>query len=80
MSDPNWISAANDHHPEPVLSKIRADFGHESERRIDTFCGSVDRQTKRYPTPPRTTLGHCRLRQLSGRNAALRHLTGPFWR
>jgi hypothetical protein len=30
MSDPSWISAANAHHTESILSKIRADFGVEA--------------------------------------------------
>src|SRR3984893_3733124 len=31
MSDPIWISAANAHHPESALRKIRADFGVETK-------------------------------------------------
>jgi len=40
MSDPNWSSAANAHHPESALSKIRADFGVEAGSRSTHFCGA----------------------------------------
>jgi hypothetical protein len=41
MSDPSWISAANAHHPESILGKIRADFGVETSSRSTHFCGAV---------------------------------------
>jgi hypothetical protein len=41
MSDPYWISAANAHHSESVLSKIRTDFGIEASSQSTHFCGTV---------------------------------------
>jgi hypothetical protein len=73
MSDSNWISAANVHHPESILSKIRADFGVEASSRSTHFCGAVKRRPKRYPTSVQTTLG------LTG-DGLFRDTTGPFWR
>jgi hypothetical protein len=57
MSDPIWISAANAHHPESALSKIRADFGVEASSRSTHFCRAVKQRSKRYPMSVQTTLG-----------------------
>jgi hypothetical protein len=56
MSDPIWISAANAHHPESALSKIRADFGVEASSRSPHFYGAVKQRSKRYPMSVQTTL------------------------
>jgi hypothetical protein len=71
MSDPNWISAANAHHPESALSKIRADFGVGASSRSTHFCGAIQR-SKRYPMSLQTTLGLTDDR-------LLRNTTGPSW-
>jgi hypothetical protein len=72
MSDPNWISAANAHHLESILSKIRADFGVESSSRSPHFCRAVQQGSKRYPTSVQTTLG---LTQ----DGLFRDATKPSW-
>jgi hypothetical protein len=70
MSDPSWISAANAHHTDSILSKIRADFGVEARSRSTHFCGAVTHGQKRYPMSVQTTLGLTRDR-------LLRDTTGP---
>jgi hypothetical protein len=72
MSDPTWISAANTHHPESILSKIRADFGVEATSQSTHFCGAVKHRSKRYPMAVQTTLGLTR-------DGLLRDTTGPSW-
>jgi uncharacterized protein YjiS (DUF1127 family) len=57
MSDPDWSSAANAHHPESALSKIRADFGVEASSRSPHFCRAVNATVKGYTMPLQTTLG-----------------------
>src|SRR5207253_9759539 len=54
MSDPIWISAANAHHPESVLNKIRAEFSVEAIRRSTHFC-TLEQRSKRYPSSLQTT-------------------------
>jgi len=83
MSDPNWISATNAHHPVIILSKIRAVFGVEASSRSTHFCGVVERRSKGYSMPLQTTLGLVRdVTQPPGRNTILRHLKGllQHWR
>ena len=46
MSDPNWISAANTHHPASDLSKSRTDFGVETSSRSPHFCRAVNARLK----------------------------------
>jgi uncharacterized protein YjiS (DUF1127 family) len=76
MSDPNWMSAANAHHRESVLSKIRADLGVEASSRSTHFCGVVERRSKRYPMSLQTTFGLARgATRPPGRNPILRRLT-----
>jgi hypothetical protein len=72
MSDPNWISAANAHHSESILSKIRAIFGVEESSRSTHFCGAVKQRSKRYPMSAQTTLG------LTG-DGLFRDTTEPSW-
>jgi squalene synthase HpnD len=66
MSDPIWISAANAHHPESILSKIRAVFGVEASSRSTHFCGGEKRRSN-------ATQCHCKDTRPDGRRAALRH-------
>ena len=47
MSDPNWISAANAHHPASVLSKSRTDFGVETSSRSPHFCRAINATVKK---------------------------------
>jgi len=49
MSDPNWISAANPHYSESVLSKIRTDSGVEASSRSTHFCRTVKQTVKTLP-------------------------------
>ena len=49
MSDPNWISAANPHHSESVLSKIRTDSGVEASSRSSHFCRTLKQTVKTLP-------------------------------
>jgi hypothetical protein len=49
MSDPNWISAANLHHSESVLSKIRTDSGVEASSRSSHFCRTLKQTVKTLP-------------------------------
>jgi hypothetical protein len=70
MSDPDWSSAENAHHPESTLSKIRADFGVEASSRSTHFCGAVKHGQKRYPMSVQKTLGLTR-------DGLLRDTTGP---
>jgi hypothetical protein len=72
MSDPIWISAANAHHPESALSKIRADFGVEASSRSPHFCRAVKHGSKRYPISVQTSLG---LTQ----DGLFRDATKPSW-
>ena len=83
MSDLNWISAAKAHHPKPVLSKSRTDFGVEANSRSTHFHGAVKQWSKRYPMPLYSTLAPVRSATWQpGRNAAFRRLIGllPRWR
>jgi uncharacterized protein YjiS (DUF1127 family) len=83
MSDPNWISATNAHHPVIILSRIRAVFDVEASSRSTHFCGVVERRSKGYSMPLQTTLGLVRgATQPPGRNTILRRLIGllPHWR
>jgi hypothetical protein len=49
MPDPNWISAANPHHSESVLSKIRTDSGVEASSRSTHFCRTLKQTVKTLP-------------------------------
>jgi uncharacterized protein YjiS (DUF1127 family) len=80
MSDPNWISAANTHHPEPVLSKNGTDFDAEASSRSPHFCSALKQRSIRYSMPLRTTLGPPRRAAQRPSNSALRHLIGLLWR
>jgi uncharacterized protein YjiS (DUF1127 family) len=83
MSDPNWMSAANAHHPESVLSKSRTDFGVEASSRSTHFSGTVKQGSKRYPMSLQTAPGLARdAKRPLGRNAAFRRLIGLLrrWR
>jgi hypothetical protein len=71
MSDPIWISAANAHHPESVLNKIRAEFSVEAISRPTHFC-TLKQRSKRYPSSPQTTFGLALA-------APLRKTIGPSW-
>jgi hypothetical protein len=57
MSDPYWISAANAHHSESVLSKIRTDFGIEASSQSTHFCGTIKPRSKHDPMSLQTTFG-----------------------
>jgi uncharacterized protein YjiS (DUF1127 family) len=75
MSDPNWISATNAHHPEAILSKIRTVFGVEASSRSTHFYDVVERSSKGYPMPLQAALGPARVAtQTPGRDTTLRRL------
>jgi uncharacterized protein YjiS (DUF1127 family) len=75
MSDPNWISATNAHHPEAIPSKIRTVFDVEASSRSTHFCGVVERSSKGYPMPLQAALGPVRgPTQPPGRDTTLRRL------
>jgi uncharacterized protein YjiS (DUF1127 family) len=83
MSDPNWISATNTHHPASVLSKSRTDFGVETSSRSPHFCRAVNATVKRYTMPLQTTVGPARAAtRPPRRNTALRRVIGLLrrWR
>jgi uncharacterized protein YjiS (DUF1127 family) len=83
MSDLNWISTTNAHHPALVLSKSRTDFGVEASNRSPHFCRAVNATVKRYTMPLQTTLRPTRAaRQPPRGNTALRRVIGLLrrWR
>jgi uncharacterized protein YjiS (DUF1127 family) len=83
MSDPNWISAANAHHPASALSKSRTDFGMEASSRSTHFCRAVNATVKCYTRALQTTLGPARAAtQPSRRNSVLQRVIGLLrrWR
>ena len=78
MSDPNWISAANTHHPASVLGKSRTDFGVETSSRSPHFCRAINATV---PRPQLCELDDHILQDIGlTREALLRETTRPFWR
>src|SRR5215472_8563990 len=66
MLEPNWISAANVHCSEPILSKNRSEFDRETSSRSPHFWGRKNDSPKRYPIALRDTLGQPARRSPAG--------------
>jgi len=83
MSDRNWISTANAHHPSSALSKSRTEFGVEAISQSTHFCRAINATVKRYTMPLQTTLGLAQAAtRPPRRNTALRNVLGLLrrWR